>query len=73
MDEAKIVELKKSIIAIGRLLWEKDLVTGLNGNISVRLDDNTILITATKTCLGLLHDRICTCVKDAIRSICFVC
>ena len=55
MNEQKIEELKKSIVAIGRLLWEKDLATGLNGNISTRLDDDTILITATQTCLGLLH------------------
>ncbi len=57
MDQDRVIELKKSMIAIGRLLWEKDLVTGLNGNISVRLDDNTILITATQTCLGLLHEK----------------
>lgn len=52
----KISRLKTNIIAIGRLLWDKDLVGGLNGNISVRVDDNTILLTGHKTCLGLLHE-----------------
>ncbi len=51
----QIQKLKTDMIAIGRLLWEKDLASGLNGNISVRLDAETILITAHGTCLGLLR------------------
>ena len=47
-------ELKNKIIEIGKLLWDKGLVTGFNGNISARLDADTILITATGTCLGYL-------------------
>jgi L-fuculose-phosphate aldolase len=57
MNNEIILSLKRNIEAIGRLLWEKDLVTGLNGNISTRLDDNSVLITATKTCLGLLQEN----------------
>jgi L-fuculose-phosphate aldolase len=57
MNEELIQNLKKNITAIGRLLWEKDLVTGLNGNISVRLDAEVILLTAHNTCLGLLQDK----------------
>ncbi len=57
MNQEKISELKKNIIAIGRLLWEKDLASGLNGNISLRVDENTLLLTATKTCLGLLQEK----------------
>lgn len=53
----QIQNLKRNIIAIGRLLWEKDLVSGLNGNISVRLDADSILITAHGTCLGLLQEK----------------
>ncbi len=45
------------MIAIGRLLWEKDLVTGLNGNISIRVDEDKFLLTATQTCLGLLQEK----------------
>ncbi len=47
-------ELKNKIIEIGKLLWDKGLVTGFNGNISARVDANTLLITATGTCLGYL-------------------
>ena len=47
-------ELKNKIIETGKLLWDKGLVTGFNGNISVRVDADTILITATGTCLGYL-------------------
>jgi len=49
--------LKKNIIAIGLLLWEKDLVSGLNGNISRRLDDQSLLITTHGSCLGLLKEE----------------
>ena len=38
-------------------LWEKNLVSGLNGNISRRVDDETILLTAHGTCLGLLQEK----------------
>ena len=57
MNEIAIKQLKTNIIAIGRLLWEKDLVSGLNGNISARVEGDTILLTAHSTCLGLLHEK----------------
>src|ERR1041385_8494211 len=56
-NETTIKQLKTNIIAIGRLLWEKDLVSGLNGNISARVSDDTIVLTAHSTCLGLLHEK----------------
>ena len=57
IDEKLIKTLKTNIISIGRLLWEKDLATGLNGNVSVRVDQETILLTAHGTCLGLLTEH----------------
>ena len=57
MDQERVNKLKKDIIAIGRLLWDKEFASGLNGNISVRVDEETILLTATKTCLGLLKEE----------------
>jgi len=48
-------ELKNEIIRIGKLLWDKNLATGFNGNISARLDAHTLLITATQTSLGYLN------------------
>lgn len=57
MDKAQIENFRKNIIAIGRLFWEKDLVGGLNGNISRRVDNETILLTAHRACLGLLQEK----------------
>ena len=48
--------LKDEMIAIGQLLWRKDLAGGLNGNISRRVDKDTILLTAHGTCLGNLEE-----------------
>ncbi len=45
------------MIRIGRLLWDKGLVFGFNGNISHRLTPDTLLITATGTCLGYLKPQ----------------
>lgn len=57
MPDVNIPELKRNIVAIGRLLWEKELVSALNGNISARVDDERVILTATKTCLGLLQEK----------------
>ncbi|MBF0619954.1 MAG: class II aldolase/adducin family protein [Candidatus Omnitrophica bacterium] len=51
-----INELKAQLIQAGKLLWDKDLVGGLNGNISFRVDARSILITARGGCLGCLDD-----------------
>lgn len=53
----KLKDAKEDIQKIGKLLWKKDLASGLNGNISRRVDQNTIAITGTSTCLGLLNDE----------------
>ncbi len=57
MNDTAIKQLKIDMIAIGRLLWEKDLASGLNGNISAGVDADTILLTAHNTCLGLLQEK----------------
>ncbi|OGW98555.1 MAG: hypothetical protein A2Z81_07050 [Omnitrophica WOR_2 bacterium GWA2_45_18] len=57
MNEEQILQHKKNMMAIGRLLWEKGLVSGLNGNISVRANDAALLITAHASCLGLLQEK----------------
>lgn len=67
-----IQQLKNKIIEIGKLLWDKGLVTGFNGNISARVDADTILITATGTCLGYLKPTdivTITAVGEAIGGI----
>ena len=50
-------DLKEEMITIGQLLWRKDLASGLNGNISRRIDKDTILLTAHGTCLGNLETK----------------
>lgn len=47
---------KKEIIDIGRMLWDKDLVSACSGNISLKKDNSIILITAHHCSLGLLSE-----------------
>ncbi|MBF0479095.1 MAG: class II aldolase/adducin family protein [Candidatus Omnitrophica bacterium] len=54
---AGINKLKNEIIDIGKLLWDKDLASALNGNMSVRVDEKRIILSATKTCLGRLSEK----------------
>ncbi|MBF0122298.1 MAG: class II aldolase/adducin family protein [Candidatus Omnitrophica bacterium] len=57
MNIRNIKKIKNKIISIGRLLWEKDLVGGWNGNISSRVNDKCILLTGRGTCLGYLKEE----------------
>jgi L-fuculose-phosphate aldolase len=45
---------RDEIVRYGRALWDRRLVTGTSGNISVRLDDGDILVTPAGTSLGSL-------------------
>ena len=49
--------LKNEIIRIGRKLYSRSLVVAKSGNLSCRLDEDTILITASGTSLGALTYR----------------
>jgi L-fuculose-phosphate aldolase len=49
--------LKDDIIRTGKELYSRSLVVAKSGNLSVRLDKDTMLITATGTCLGVLTGR----------------
>ena len=53
----KYISERESIVSIGQLLWDKDLVSGFNGNISLRVDDEHVLMTASGACLGRLSSR----------------
>ncbi|MEK6563759.1 MAG: class II aldolase/adducin family protein [Candidatus Omnitrophota bacterium] len=51
--------LRDEVVNIGKKLYELRLVVGRSGNLSARLDENTILITSTGSSLGSLsHDDI---------------
>ncbi|HDP70472.1 MAG TPA: class II aldolase/adducin family protein [Actinobacteria bacterium] len=45
-----------NLIEAGKRIYEKGLVVGKSGNISYKLDEGRILITATGTCLGVITD-----------------
>ncbi len=49
-------ELRRDIVHYGRLLYERRLTTGTSGNVSVRLNDGTMLITPTGVCKGMLRE-----------------
>jgi L-fuculose-phosphate aldolase len=53
----KYVKERDELIAMGRLMWEKGLVAGWNGNLSLRVSDAHLLMTATGTCLGRLERK----------------
>ena len=57
MNLQELTALKLEIISIGKLLWDKDLASGLNGNLSHRIDSQSLLLTAHATCLGLLKGQ----------------
>jgi ribulose-5-phosphate 4-epimerase/fuculose-1-phosphate aldolase len=50
----KYINSINEIIDTGRLMWDKDLVGGWNGNISLKVAPDHVLMTGTGTCLGRL-------------------
>lgn len=51
-----IEKVKQEIISFGKLIYDKGYNAGKDGNISVRLDANRILITCSGALLGFLTD-----------------
>ena len=47
-------DVRDSIVALGRSLYDRGLAHGSAGNLSVRLKDGSILVTPTNSSLGLL-------------------
>jgi L-fuculose-phosphate aldolase len=47
-------ELREEIVHVGKLLYDKGLIVASDGNVSTRLDENTILITPSGLCKGLM-------------------
>lgn len=53
-------QIKEQICDIGRRLWQRQLVAGIDGNITVRLTENEVLCTPTMHSKGfLLSSDIC--------------
>ncbi len=57
MEQAEIKRIKKNIVDFGKMLWEKNLASSLNGNISQRISQDTFYLTGHKTCLGFLRKK----------------
>ena len=53
MDEQSA---RKLIVEIGKLLYERSYVVSSDGNVSIRLDENTVLATPTMTCKGRMTE-----------------
>src|SRR5215213_7464175 len=53
MDESSA---RKLIVEIGQLLYERSYVVSSDGNVSIRLDENTVLATPTMTCKGRMTE-----------------
>jgi L-fuculose-phosphate aldolase len=49
------LQLRNELVETGRLLYEKGLIVANEGNISVRLDAQTLLATPSGLCKGRLH------------------
>src|ERR1043165_3504005 len=47
---------RKLIVEIGKLLYERSYVVSSDGNVSVRLNENTVLATPTMTCKGRMAE-----------------
>ena len=56
-----IEELKQSICDIGKRIYAKGFAAANEGNISIRIDENTVLCTPTRHCKGFMTpEDICT-------------
>jgi len=53
MDEQSA---RKLICDVGTLLYERSYVVSSDGNVSIRLDENTVLATPTMTCKGRMTE-----------------
>ena len=49
-------QARKLIIEVGKLLYERSYVVSSDGNVSIRLDENTVLATPTMTCKGRMSE-----------------
>jgi len=45
---------KKEIVKVGKLLYDKGLLVATDGNISIKLNENEILITSSGYCKGMI-------------------
>ncbi|MEO0076095.1 MAG: class II aldolase/adducin family protein [candidate division WOR-3 bacterium] len=56
-----LIELKTKIVELGKFLYEKGYIVATDGNISVRLNRNEMLITSSGICKGTMS------LKDIVK------
>ena len=49
-------ELRREMVRVGRLMWERGYVAATDGNLSARLGSNRLLVTASGLSKGFLSD-----------------
>jgi L-fuculose-phosphate aldolase len=60
-----IAELRKDIVEIGKLVFNKGWIASNDGNISIRLENDTVLCTPTAVCKGMMTaDDLIVCDLD---------
>ena len=47
-------EIRRQIVAIGKKMYQQRLVSAKDGNISVKMKKDKIIITPSSSCLGTL-------------------
>ncbi len=57
MNQVSVKVAEEQIIRFGQLLYKKGLVSGMDGNLSMRLHDNTVVITASGVHKGFLDSN----------------
>ena len=60
MDES---QARKLIVEVGKLLYDRGHVVAFDGNVSIRLDENTVLATPTMTSKGRMTEE-CLALTD---------
>ncbi len=50
-------DLRTDLVRYGRMAYDRNLTFASGGNLSVRMDDRTMLITPTGTCKGMLSEE----------------
>ena len=58
---AELEKLKRDICDIGKRIYAKGFAAANEGNVSIRVDENTVLCTPTRHCKGFMEpEDICT-------------
>lgn len=64
-----VAELKEDICEVGRRLYQQGYIAAMEGNISIRVDENEILSTPAGVCKGYLTpEMIVTCDLDGAKT-----